>query len=370
MAIQILKDIITNQVRTSKTREKLFYYIELIYAFTEELKSIDKKELTKITNDLDNIVREYYHKINSTFSRKTELDALAVKQGYRDCYDATSKHKDPIFQVIQFGTVYGIHEVKRIYKAKHAAFDNAELYFFIDTYYPNIESWNNLAEKLDEIKIILNPTKEQREAKKLQKIKGKVNPEIKAAIDEIAEDFRQVIEKNEYIWYLKQFLGFTAEFPKGIEYDALNSKRHHYIRQNIGRFLTKARHDTFTGGTYILIPNHAEVAEKIAHETSVATITKWQSKMYDKLGGFITELNKKFEISVIGQGLNAHDIVFHFEDGSKFTINNQIVNKVSTLGNYFYTYPTTFHHAYLPDTTRIENPCEFTVKKAFNEYIK
>ena len=364
MAIETLKFIISNQIRTSKTRAKFFDYLDRIYSFTEETPTINKKFLTKINNDFDNIVRDYYMASNSKFERKTELDVLAAKYGYRDSYDATSKHKDPIFQAIQFGTVYGIREVRCIYKAKIAVFEKVELYFFIDTYYPNIESWNVLAERLDWIYTIVNPSKEAKEAKKLQEIKGKKNPEIKTAIDEIAEDFRKVIETNEYIWYLKQFLGFTAKFPNGTDYNTYNSKENRGIRHNIGRFVT------YIDGVYKLLPNHAEMAEKIAHETSVNTITKWQKKMYDKLGGFITDLNKKFKTTVIGQGLGSHDIVFHFEDGSKFTINNQIVNKVSTLGNYFYAYPTTFHHGYLPDGTRIENPCEFTIKKAFNEYIK
>ena len=97
-------------------------------------------------------------------------------------------------------------------------------------------------------------------------------------------------------------------------------------------------------------------------------ILGWKVKMYDKLGGFISDLNKPFTLSVRGSQERQNDINFKFEDGSSFTLRNNIVDKISHLGTFFYAYPTTFHYAYLPDGSKIANPNEVTVKKAFNSY--
>jgi hypothetical protein len=91
-------------------------------------------------------------------------------------------------------------------------------------------------------------------------------------------------------------------------------------------------------------------------------------KMYDKIGGLVSDIDKDFRANVVGSDMSYNDINFIFNDNSKFSIRNQIVSKISNQGTFFYTYPTTFHDAYLPDGEKIPNPNEYSVKNAFNSF--
>jgi hypothetical protein len=367
----VLDQLISDNTKTKNTRAKLLDYLNKALSFTEENQTIEKKELTKIVNDFGSLVASIfssgYHDPKHEEYRE-ELDKIAQNYGYRDTYDATSGNKTNeedkrLFQEFNFLSVYGLSDLVRKQKFIDSHDLNKDFQNLVSKYYPNIKDWCELGEKIEEIRKILNPTAEERKKKELQAIKGKVNPEIKSAIDEIAEDFRKIIEKNEYEWYMRKVNSFKEKFPNGVD-DSVRRERS--FSYNDISFLFKKENSYSTKTN--LKSDIEEVVKKIAYDKSVEVIQSWQGKMYDKLGGFISEIGKKFKTQVRGSGPRQNDIIFNFEDGSKFTITNQIVSKISNLGNYFYTYPTTFHDAFLPDGSRIFSPNEFTVKKAFNEF--
>ena len=365
-----IEELVASTTKMKAGKIKLLDHLGKIESFDEDEPNMDRKEFTRLINDLDGAVTKYYDYRNRDVERdySNDLEKIAKKMGYDSVYEATDKnHADPFLRAVHFFHVYGLYEVKRkveeIEKSSPKKFQQA----FVDKYYPNIMTWYELACKTAEIKEILNPTKEQKQARELLKIKGAVNPEIKKSIDEIAENFRKFIEEKEYNWMIRLCDRFKELFPDGTnDKDQFERKNRQFFASLSG--FVKQQMSTNYVIKYVLIPDYDTKAKIRAKRVSEETIKSWQMKMYNKLGGFITELGKKFTTSVEGGSIGYNRIRFKFDDGSQFELQNQIVDKTSNLGTYFYTYPTTFHNAFLPDGSKIANPNEYTVKKAFNDF--
>lgn len=364
----MLIDIIRNSVRTRAKQAKLIDYVERVYNFDPENPAIDKKEITRITNEIDgSVLRSYYGGREKWDEYKIAFNELCKELGYPDSYDATKSNED--LRAIQFNSVYGLSDAVHKSRAIEAQTD-PKMIAFSKKYFPNIEVFADFTKKLSEIQKIVAPSAKEKREQELKIIKGSVNPEIKTAIDEIAEDFRKVIEEKEYNNYIRIAEMFKEKFPNGISSKEYYDRRNSFYSNVIGFLFKKKDPNSYIEQTHILIDNYEQKARQIAKRVSEDTIAQWQGKMYNKLGGFISELNKKFTTNVIGRTMGEHDIIFKFEDGSRFSIRNQIVSKISNKGTYFYAYPTTFHNAFLPDGSRIAQPSEFTVKDAFNKYGK
>lgn len=363
-----IEDILKEKVRQKNTLAKLLDYVKRVNEFSEDNQTIDKKELTRLMNDFGGTLRM---KIFGTTDGGKAYDidelALAKKAGYSDVYTATSIAKDPFFKIIQFNAVYDVYDILRKYEALRLAKGSAQKNF-MNKWFPNLKLWAEFAQKVIAIKEILLPTKEQKQAQQLKKIKGAVNPEIKKAIDEIAESFRQYIEDKEYDWAIGIGESFEKHYPNGADEKEYNDKKNRAYFRYVGPFLKRTQDTYGNNRMYNIIPDLETKARSRAILISQETIKAWQLKMYNKLGGFISDLNKKFKTFVTGDRMGYNRITFKFDDGSNFTLQNQIVGKQSHLGNYFYAYPSTFHNAYLPDGSKIANPNEFTVKNAFNNY--
>jgi hypothetical protein len=291
----------------------------------------------------------------------TALEEIAKNSGYSSTYTASQKHRNSFFRIFLFSSVQGFIDAKRKYLAIDDSYSHDEK-SFITKFFPYLKVWSDLADIFKKAEDIVSPSKEKRIEKELQQIKGKINPEIKTAIDEIAENFRIVIEEKELNYFTRYINEFKEKYPNG-----MTSSEFYYERKN-DFIKTAIFHFVFhEKGITKLKPNYTELAAKEANQVSKETITKWQVKMYDKLGGFLNDLNKKFTTDVIGKKMNENDIFFKFEDGSRFSIRNSIVPKVSNKGTYFYTYPTTFHNAVLANGEKVANPNELTVKQAFSK---
>lgn len=347
-----LIDIIQNKkgfVKMNKIKDKYINYLNLIDDFSEENQTIEKKELTQIKNTFDKLYGIFYGTIADKYEIKDNLNKIAKNKGFEHLYGV----KDPELQVLNYVFSYSLADSKRTLDKFNSVNFNIEEENHVKKYYPDLDKWTELYLKIKEIKKILNPTKEEREKKKLQEIKGKINPKIKNAIDEIAEDFRKVIEKNEYNLYKNTIERYIKKFGKILSYDQI--RKSHII---IFKVYKK---------NYTLIPNWEEVIKEESNKISYEIIQSFQFKMYDKIGGMISDINKDFDVEVKGE-MSTNNITFTFNDGSEFSIKNQIVSKFSNMGTFFYTYPTTFHDAYLPDGEKIQNPNEYNVKKSFNDY--
>jgi len=192
-----------------------------------------------------------------------------------------------------------------------------------------------------------------------------LNPKIRNAIDEIAENFRKVIEKTEYTGNKKTIERYLEDYGKNITAEQMSEDEYTpSIIRNVYKQPNREYRD------YILMKNWIAFIKTDALEYSHNVILTFQRKMYDKIGGMISDIDKDFEVEVTGRGMRNNNIHFTFDDGSKFSIKNQIVSKVSNQGTFFYTYPTTFHNANLPDGKKISSPNEYNVKKKFNDYYK
>jgi hypothetical protein len=364
----MLNQLIEDNVRTKNTRAKLTSYLDKIYSFDENNPNIDKKELTKIQNDFFGyLFRSMFGMRETQEQYREDFEDLVKEAGYKDSWDATNVKKDKDFQAIQFYAIYSFSDIIRKYNHIQNLKKTSLLEKFLEKWYPNLEELNELAQKIEEIRKVVQPTPQEKKDREVRVIKGRINPEIQNAIDEIAENFRKVIEENEYERFIRYIESFKQKFPNGANDNDKRDRKNEFLFHAVSYFLIKQNLNLYNSPS-IIMDNAEEKARKIAYNISVDTIKSWQFKMYNKLGGFMSELNKKFKTTVLGNRLRENDIIFNFEDESKFSIRNKIVDKVSHLGTYFYTYPTTFHNAYLPDGTKIANPNEYTVKKAFNDF--
>jgi len=361
---EIIEEIIEQNVRVKSTKVKLLTALDKIYSFDEEAPNMDRKELTRINNDFSALIQNLTGNKEYKDNYDSDLKKLIAIKGYPDIYTAYSIKKDEIYSVLQFSIIYDLLDAIRKFKRIQTIKLTPEEQKFIDKWYTNLKDWTSLGDKLEKIRKVVAPTGEEKRGKAIEQIKGKINPEIKNAIDEIAENFRVTIEKNEYQWYLRKFAEFYKEFPEGANYTQYNDKKYRSIFTELGSFIYIVIHPF---RLFSIIPNAEEKAAKLANKKSYIIIASWQGKMYNKLGGFMSELNKKFTTDVVGRGPRENDIYFKFENGAKFTLRNKIVDKISHLGTYFYTYPTTFHSAFLANGDKIANPNEFTVKDAFNK---
>ena len=59
------------------------------------------------------------------------------------------------------------------------------------------------------------------------------------------------------------------------------------------------------------------------------------------------------------------EISISFKDGSRFTVRNKTISKISTLGNLFNQFPTTFHNVVMPNGKKMSAPSEERMLKVF-----
>ncbi len=346
-------------VKMKRTREKYIDQINRLNEFVEDNQTIEKKELTQIKNGLDKLCATYFNE--DLNNGKEELFKNLGIQSY--------EYNGPF----GFFHLYGLKDAKR-YQDK---FDSSELKpeekEFIEKYFKGLEYWVDLHNRIEEIRRILNPTAKERKIKELKEIKGRLNPKIKKAIDEIAENFRQVIENNELVGYERSLEQFREEHGDSVSYKETTNivNRRRFRWGGVNNKLYKKPIDTPKYSydyDLVLMSEYQEKMEEIANLLSYEIISKFQRKMYDKIGGMLTDIDKKFEVEVQGRGWSSNDIFFTFEDGSKFSVRNKIVSNVNQHQTFYYTYPTTFHDAFLPNGEKINAPNEYNVKKAFNEF--
>ena len=374
-SLEELKNIIDKVVKTKNSRAKLHAHIDSIYNFNEDEPNLTKKDLTKIGNDFDGLIlRPLYGMREAHEEYRKDFEEIAKEAGYKNAWDATNVQKNPIFQEIQFLAIYSIANAVRRYNSIEklkATYKTAKVKKFVAKWFSDLETIAKFAKKFEEVRKVVYPTPEEKKARELKVIKGRVNPEIKKAIDEIGESFRVTIEENEFNHLTRVAEQFKLTYEKGMPTNLAHDRRNpnRWMASILSPYISSKNESTgHYDNTYRLVPDYKNKMNKDAKDISEQVIASWQSKMYNKLGGFMQELNQEFTTKVTGKRERQSDILFKFKDGAQFKIRNQIVGKMSPLHNYFYTYPTTFHDAILPDGSKIKNPNEFNVKKAFNEY--
>lgn len=356
-------------VRTKTTKEKSINYLERIdnFSFNINDQSINKKELTKIKNDLDKICSLYYSLFNMDDKEQSnDIQKLYNKRNLKEFYGDDDDINYQTVRKLQFISTYAMSSITYSLNAmKKFNFNELEK-DFIEKYYPNMDKWDELNKKIIELNSFFNPTKEEKEKRKLKEIKGKINPKLKVKIDKIAEDFRQIIEKNEYDYLIKLSNRFRLTFGESVSRSKKLDKKDDNLLYSLSRYTNYNKKN----GLIQLSNDYDTLMKNDAKETSENVIISWQLKMYDKLGGDFFDSMVDFKTDVIGKGYLSNEIDFNFDDGSRFTLRNQIVHKVSNRGTFFYTFPTTFHNAILPNGEIVKNPNEYNVKNEFKNYYE
>lgn len=379
-----LLDVINNMVglvKTKNTKEKYVGYLNLL---DDTYTNIDKKLLTKISNDFSGLCAKYYDlhdemlsythtfkhgdsEVRTIKKSRLELKELIIKRGYDSEYGIpTTDTYYPCSRFLLLISVYSINDSTRIlhkFESFKSIMNESEIKWF-NTYFPNLDMWSSLYYELEVVRNMLNPPTSEKNKSKLELLlsNGKLNVKLQYAVNKIAEDFRIVIENTEYKYYTDIVNLVKTKYPDGITFDKFSK-----INRNTDLLFIMAKKQADTD-IYKLLPNYDDNLRQKAIDVSNDHIIPFKMKMYGKLSGFINDINKEFEVSVYGRNKSRNEIYFNFKDGSSFSIKNSVVSKFSNRGTFFYTYPTTFHSAYLPNREKISNPNEYNVKKAFNDY--
>jgi len=360
MDFQKLKNIVSTN---SRKPQQLISYIEQVESFDITNPSLTTKDLTIITNSFDKILGNYYKRPEDDVIRE-----LAKERGFVFSYGGGTgdlmKYSAAGYSPFAFPTIYGLSTAYQFIERINKLSLNDKEKDFLNTYRPNLQLFADFYSKLEEIRSELKPSMQKRREKQVQQIKGSINPELKNIIDKIGEDFKKVLYENFYNKFTRIVGEFKQKFPTGAnEKDYMRFSTSHKI---IYLFVEKTQgKENGYEVIFHLKPNVNEIIEKTALQRSGDEIKIFLFKMYDKLGGFLQELNKEVKVTYSGSN-NENRIYFNFADGSKFEIRNKIVPHWRE--NTFYVqYPTTFHNAYLADGTKVNQPSELTVKQAFKK---
>ncbi len=122
---------------------------------------------------------------------------------------------------------------------------------------------------------------------------------------------------------------------------------------------------------YVAKENLDELLENDAIKYAKEVVEHWQYKQIEKYNE-IVDSKKGVKGKVIKFGsLTNNSIRFEWEDGSGFTVQNQITYCTSNKGTYFNRFPTTFHNVTLVGGEKVKQPSEAKVKKLFiNKDVK
>jgi hypothetical protein len=118
--------------------------------------------------------------------------------------------------------------------------------------------------------------------------------------------------------------------------------------------------DSHTGNYTRLVPNFKDLLRKIAQKDADYAQRMFLYKNVTKLAVVLEAKDNQMIMSGFGSGvipeiIEGHvngagfqgEIVFHFADGSSFTVRNKVICNYSVHGKGFNQYPTTFHNVRL-----------------------
>lgn len=208
---------------------------------------------------------------------------------------------------------------------------------------------------------------EIRNANKLKEIKGKIDPSFAKELDDICKEFRPNI-KESYTTYFQNQKIKAKEFVKNnCEILKTHTKESQSAHQTLAEYVREGVVIISKGEGYEFMTD--ERIETVSERAAQDEIDSFYFKMADKLGGFVTSIEKQI-LSVKREQKTkstAFDnyMMFKFTDGSEFTVHNKIITNWSPLGNPFYQYPCTFIFAKLSTGEVVKNPYEASVKHAF-----
>jgi hypothetical protein len=149
------------------------------------------------------------------------------------------------------------------------------------------------------------------------------------------------------------------------------------FRSQVGTFRIWQRVDPDTGKESTnyhhpmrLLPTYKKEIRRKADEAADDTQKEFIFKNAKKLGmlvknkGVAMDDPKIIHLSVGGRGFHG-EILFKFDDGSKFTVRNKVVWKQNNYGTVFNQYPTTFHDVVMPDGKPMSMPSEERMNRVF-----
>lgn len=245
-------------------------------------------------------------------------------------------------------------------------------------YQENIDELNNyyfsLLKAINNLKTKVETSASKKSREKQAAIKGSVNPKILDEIKIIAEDFRKIIQENQYNFYVKRSIefqnlvkekgtsNFYSMFPfkNGKNYMDENAS----IRNNQLEKYAKILKPVKDGNE---LKTDSEIV-KMSFDESVEEANKFLFKMSDKLGGMFKDIVVNLKIAKMSaRNIRSNSLFFNINNGdSSFEIQNSIVSAYSVLRTFFYRYPTTFHNCQIKGK-KLKNPDEATVKQVLNQ---
>jgi hypothetical protein len=139
--------------------------------------------------------------------------------------------------------------------------------------------------------------------------------------------------------------------------------------------------DSFNGNYTTLKPNYKAILRTKAENDADFAQRMFLYKNVMKLATIIENKGNYTSHKILHGRINSAgfqgEIIFSFADGSSFHVRNKVVAKYSVHNRPFYQFPTTFHHANLPDNrpagmgrTMVGQPSEQEMIEFFSKGVK
>ena len=294
---------------------------------------------------------------------------FAIPSMHKELLDIPYNERDNAWNDLYWATGDQFNQIKgTINKANDAlkSTTNPILRSIAQNYIVKANALLPIADKLKAIKLRIakKETTAVIKLRKFEQIKGKLNSDIKNELEKIAENFRIGIEKKFNAYYhniLKDYIKDSNDKYITNPYQ-LYSQDAVELKADLIKLLSKQ-----LNGQYQILPNIDQHIDKISKSNSELVIQNFIYKMYNKLGGLLTDIDKPVTVQSTGSNYKKNEMLFKFDDGGQFILQNNIVLSQSKYGRPFYRYPTTFHNIILPNGNKVNNPSEVELKKAFNK---
>lgn len=122
---------------------------------------------------------------------------------------------------------------------------------------------------------------------------------------------------------------------------------------------------------YLLKKGYKSLVEQEARKVTEEVVDEFIAKNTAKLAEIVTKKANLEEVEVVrtdfGRGRMEGTLRLVFKDGSRFTVDSNVVMAFSSRGIPFYRYPTTFHHVHLPDGTKLRG--KVSEQRMKNEFV-
>jgi len=189
-----------------------------------------------------------------------------------------------------------------------------------------------------------------------------------------SEDVSSYFEDSEYLKRVHRETLIWEDRRTTFTYETMKEKNGCYVNRDLLRSITRTVKVKGKGSSLIRTDVMREdtdqicrdLAKKYAEQVRDSFVIKNSIKMSHivKSKNLGTPKSEILSMEKLQANFNGR-VLFSWDDGSRFELQNNTVHKVSNLGTPFCQYPTTYHNVILPGGKPMKDVCELNMVKVF-----